>query len=316
MRKHFYLLFLIAFLGKQSYCQKNYKIITEDVLHFWEAVDSLKNNKDTVAIFQNLVINKATDAFKVFIKKWHITAKDYAYQIKEYPKFYNSLRQNSLTLIHNKDSIEKIINKFQAFYPNFIPGDICIGFGNFNTGGNADVSFAGKYIYIGLEYHGLDTNTITTELSKETRDYVSRSNFYRTIIHELVHLQQYTHGKKIIKALNKNTLAAKILREGIPDFIGKLICPNGNTGNNFDYGIKHEEQLKQKLKNELTQKDISYWLYNSTNVANHPSDLGYFMGARIAKSYFEKKLQSNYDLTSLIEIKNVQEFIMDSKYFD
>jgi hypothetical protein len=66
----------------------------------------------------------------------------------------------------------------------------------------------------------------------------------------------------------------------------------------------------------LSQKDISYWLYNSVNVEDHPSDLGYFMGARIAKSYFEKKLQSNYDLTSLIEIKNVQEFIMDSKYFD
>lgn len=298
-----------------------YDIITKDVLHFWEAVDSLKENCDTTQIFQRHVIDRATDEFKIFIKQWKITAKDYTYQYRRYPNFYRTLKSNTLKLINDENLIRQTINNFRKIYPNYVDATICISLGNFRTGGTISIIQEGilkhnKFAYIGLEFHGLDSSTIISELPISIQDYVSRSNFYRTIIHELVHVQQETHGYKIMEAYNGNNLAAAILKEGIPDFISKLVYPIGNDGDHYKYGIQHEEILRAKLKNEIYGSDFTYWIYNSNTVTDQPRDLGYFMGSRIANSYFNQLSETTLNVTELIEIKNVKKFIKKSKYFD
>ncbi|MBL0146888.1 MAG: hypothetical protein IPP48_15380 [Chitinophagaceae bacterium] len=199
LKKYFILVIFIAAANFLVAQPNSFKIITQDVTNFWDAVDILKAGDDTTQIFQTRVIDKASDEFKVFIKKWKIKASNYAYQIKHYPKFYNTLRAQSYKLIHSQDSIKEIVKRFQSLYPNFKTADICVGFGNFSTGGNISTEGNKNLVYIGLEYHGLDSTTVTKELPISTQDYVSRSNFFRTIIHELVHIQQRTHGNKVIK---------------------------------------------------------------------------------------------------------------------
>lgn len=316
------LIFVFHFFSNKGISQNSkYDIITRDVLNFWEAVDSLKENSDTTQIFQRLVIDRATKEFKIFIKQWKMTAKDYSYQYKHYPNFYRTLRSNTIKLIQNESLIKETIENFRRIYPNYVDASICISLGNFSTGGTVsivheDITNHNKFVYIGLEYHGLDSSTIINELPASTQDYVSRSNFYRTIIHELVHIQQKTHGNKIAKAYYGNTLSTSILREGIPDFISKLVYSFGNNGNNYNYGIQNEEKLRAKLKNEIDGSDFTYWIYNSNTVSEQPRDLGYFMGSRIAQSYFKHLSTTTINVTELIEIKSAKKFIKKSRYFD
>ncbi len=296
---------------------RKFKIITQDVNNFWEAVDSLKNRKDTTNVFQTLVIDRASNEFKVFIKKWNITANDYTFQIRHFPNFYKTLRTNSIKLINSTDSIYQIVERFEKLYPNFKNADICIAFGNFNTGGNISINGKTNLVYIGLEYHGLDSKTYTTELSTSTKDYVSRSNFFRTIIHELVHIQHKTHGRKIKKTISGNLLVNRIISEGIPDFIAKLIVVDGNDGNYYHYGMRNEKDLKVKLNKELRNFGSGDWFGGeSKNFINKPRDLGYFMGSRIAGNFYKVKNLQNTNLTELIEIKNLEQFITESKYFE
>lgn len=311
-------IFALIILTKSLLAQHNdFAILSKDVTNFWEAIDNLKFSRDTSATFQKLVIDRATDEFKIFIKKWNIKASDYTFQIKRYPKFYETLRENTYKLINSQDSIREVVKRFQKLYPNFKQADICIAIGNFNTGGNIEIEGNRNLVYIGLEYHGLDTNTIINELSISTQDYVSRSNFYRTIVHELVHVQQYTHGKKVIKALSGDFLANRILKEGIPDFVSQLIVNHGNNGNYFNYGLKNENNLKIKIKQELWNKGSGDWFGGNVNLfVNHPRDLGYFMGAQIARSYYNVNNLQLMDLTNIIEIKSLKKFIIDSKYFE
>lgn len=317
MFRKYFILFASLFLTKALIGQKsNFTIITQDVNNFWEAVDNLKIGTDTTQIFQKLVIDRASDEFNVFIKKWKIKASDYAYQISRYPKFYKTLREHSYKLINSQDSIREVVKRFQNLYPNFKQADICIAFGNFNTGGNIAIEDSRNLVYIGLEYHGLDTTTFIGELSISEQDYVSRSNFFRTVIHELVHIQQYTHGKNVIKSINGNLLVNRILREGIPDFISQLIVDKGNNGNYFTYGLQNENDLKVKLKSELWNSGSGNWFGgNDTIYINIPRDLGYFMGSRIAHSFYKINKQKN-DLTALIEIKSLKRFISESNYFE
>jgi hypothetical protein len=322
MLRQIILISTLIFFSNTAFSQSDkYDIVTKDVLHFWEAVDSLKENCDTTQIFQRLVIDRATNEFKIFIKKWKITAKDYTYQYRHYPNFYRTLRSSTIKLINDENLIRQTINNFRKIYPNYVDASICISIGNFMTGGtisiiHEDILNHNKFVYIGLEYHGLDSLTIISELPISTQDYVSRSNFYRTIIHELVHIQQQTHGNKIAKTYYGDNLSAIILREGIPDFISKLVYPYGNNGNNYYYGIQHEAMLRAKLKSEIYGSDFTYWIYNTNTVSSQPRDLGYFMGSRIADSYFKQLSATTINVTELIEIKSVKKFIKKSKYFD
>jgi hypothetical protein len=318
MYQKYFILFLLLLLTHILFGQTNkFKIITQDVRNFWEAVDSLRTSKDTTKVFQTLVIDRASDEFKVFIRKWNIKASHYTHQIKRYPTFYATLRKHSFDLINSEDSIRKMVRRFENFYPNTNPADICIGLGNFATGGNIAIDKDKSLVYIGLEYHGVDATTDIKELNTATQDYVSRSNFFRTIIHELVHVQQRTHGQKVARTFEGTLLANRILSEGIADLIARLIVPQGNNGNYYSYGIKNETELKAKLKTELFIRANGNWFGGDDSLfIDKPRDLGYFMGARIGESYYTGHKLAGRDLTSLIEIKNLKSFIKKSKYFE
>lgn len=296
--------------------QKNYDVVFCDVLNFWRAVDSLKNAKDSAAVFQSLVIEKASSQFCVFIKKWNIKAEQYVKQIRKFQRFYSSLRWNSLRLIMLEDSIRKTVERFKKLYDGFVTADICVGFGNFSTGGNVELTREKNYVYIGLEFHGLNPEADIRELPASLIDYVSRSNFMGTIIHELVHIQQETHGKKVYESYYGNKLMHHVLREGIPDCIAQLLLGQEGRGNFVVYGLKNEQALKQKLKQELMMEGIADWFGGADSLfVFKPHDLGYFMGCRIAQAYLKNKLKNKVKLKALIEIKEPEVFVLQSGYF-
>ena len=318
MRNKIFIQTVCLLMASSVFGQKNsFKIITQDVEHFWEAFDASKTSTDTTKVFQTLVLDRASDEFKVFIKKWNIKASHYTYYLRRFPEFYKTIRESAIRLINSKDSIRNNVAQLEKLYPNLNHADICIAFGNFRTGGNIAIEKDRNLIYIGLEFHGLDTNTDIKEFSSEIQDYVSRSNFFRTIIHEHIHIQHRTHGEKIAKTFNGNTLAHRVLSEGVPDFIAQLIVPDGNNGNNYDYGFGHEPELKEKLKHELFLTNYGDWFGGDGALfLNKPRDLGYFMGSRIGRNYYIANNLEGGNLNALIEVKSLKKFINESKYFD
>ena len=281
MIRTYFIVIVFLFLGKlQAGQSKTFNIITRDAHNFWEAGDD-------------------------------------AYQLRHYPRFYQTLRLQSNELIKSEKLIRELADRFQQLYPSFNPADICIGFGNFSTGGNIEITNSGNLVYIGLEFHGPDSNTITKELPVSIQDYVSRSNFYRTIIHELAHVQQYTHGQKITRTMNGNLLANRIIREGIPDFISQFIAGKGKDGNYVVYGLQNEQELKATLKSELWNPGNGNWFGgNDSLFVKRPRDLGYFMGSRIGEGFYNYHTRATNNLTLLIEIKNLEKFIAQSRYFE
>ena len=306
---------LVSGVTRKCIAQDNYKIYRQDVLNFWEAYDSLLPGVDTTEIFERLVINRATAPFKQFIRKSNITAKNYTLQTRRFPKFYRSLRASTLKLIDSEKETRSLVARLQKIYPGFVPADICIGIGNFKTGGTIYVDKKIRLVYIGLEFQGLDSSTIISEFNATMKEYFSGSNFFRTIIHELVHVQQETHGSRVARSFHGDKLVHSVLREGIPTFVAKLVYPSGNDGTYVEYGLQHEIELKVKLKTQLWQPDTKYWLYNSNSTSGQPTDLGYFMGARIANSYYEKYRRNPYVIRQIIEIEQIEKFIDKSGYF-
>src|SRR6478609_2410439 len=114
--KHTLVVLLLLF-STSAYSRQGTSISTQDITHFWEAYDSLASSKDSVATFQRLYIDRATDGFKKFIKARDFTALEYVKLIRRFPKFWISMRKNTERIASRKGEIEAVFQKFRALYP-------------------------------------------------------------------------------------------------------------------------------------------------------------------------------------------------------
>src|SRR5687767_3813682 len=96
--------------------QVPYQVVTQDGLNFWRAYDALVPGVDTVTVFETKVIEPATPQFTAFIRKNKITAKQYAAQVKAFPKFYRTIRESSIRLLQSESTIRSLVQKLKDMY--------------------------------------------------------------------------------------------------------------------------------------------------------------------------------------------------------
>jgi hypothetical protein len=291
--------------------QKN--ALTLDIDHFWEAFDNLKICKtfaDSVNSFQQFYIDRATDGLVDFIRVRDLQAEKYVKLVARYPKFYNSLRKNTFEVKKSEQTIEIVFAKFKEIYPNFKPFKVCFAMGIMNTGG----TISNNFVLIGTE---ITTSTNQMDLSEfENNEYRKTfegsedllSKIKSLVAHECVHTQQ---AKTIDPDAIKCELLYRALREGSADFIAELVSGNKKIS---EYGDKNEKQIWADFKNELCHENSNNWLYNSSTVKNKPADLGYFVGYKITKEYYNNASDKKQAVNDIIDMKNPIRFLELSKY--
>ena len=296
---------------------------TIDIDHFWEAFDHLKNCKslsDSIASFQKLYIDRATDGFIDFMATKEFSqdtliniSEQFVNKIAQYPKFYHSIRRNTYEAKKVAPTVEEIILKFKEIYPNFTPAKVCFAIGLTNSGGTV----SDKFVLIGTE---VTTSTKNVDLSEFNDDAFSKVLAYggnivqkikNIVAHEFVHTQQkYSVNKSAIKC----DLLYNVMQEGFCDFIGELVAGNHINTVAQEYGDKHERQLWTEFKNELCNESSNNWLYNYLTVKEKPADLGYYIGYKIAQEYYKNAVDKKQAVIDIIEMDNPIKFLELSKY--
>lgn len=289
---------------------------TLDIDHFWEAFDHLKNcntRKDSILTFQTMYLDKATDGLIDFIDARQFTAEKFVNSVARLPKFFNSIRKNTLEVKRALPIVEEIVSKFQQVYPNFKPFKVCFAIGLVNTGGTV----SGKFLLIGSE---ITTSTKNTDLSEFNNSAFSKQlangediiqKIKNMVAHEYVHTQQTTPYDK--NAIGCGLLYS-VMSEGFCDFIGELTSGSQINLVAREYGDKHEKELWQQLKNELCNNSAKNWIYNYSTVKDKPGDLGYYMGYKIAEEYYKNATDKKQAVTDIIEMNDPIKFLQLSKY--
>lgn len=286
-------------------------VIKTDVLHFWQAYDSLAKNKDTLSVFNEIVFNQSSGAYTLFCKKWNITALNLKNQLARFPKYYASIRERSIQLVNDENAIQHLVQRFASLYKNFKGADICLAFGNFRTGGNIEITSNCNYVYVGMEFHTGGSNVQYDELPPFLTQYLINGSFYHTLVHELVHIQQFTHGSKIIKTLQRPSLEAHVLMEGVPDYIAELVCNQPLQNERYVYGLKNVNQLLFEFRKQKKSTNHVHWFAKPRE--KMLPDMGYFIGYYLASNYAKHHVKVQGDLTPLIEIKHIRTFIRKSQ---
>jgi len=307
-----FLCFIITAISlEQSSAQQ--KVFTKDIDNFWTAYDSIRTTKDSlkqIHFIQTLYIDKGTPGLKAFIDARDYSAQLYVELINKYPKFWNSIRPNTLTVKSKAKEIENSIQKLRSIYPELKNANIYFTIGGLRSGGTT----TDDMVLIGTEIATGNASTDVSQLPdkwlagvfKET----SIDNIVTLNVHEYIHTQQNGESENLL---------AQAIKEGSCDFISELVTGKPLQRDYIKYGKQHENELKGKFKQGMFSTAYSRWLYNGAK-ADSVADLGYFMGYEICKSYYNNAKDKKQAVKDIIELKysdatGVETFLKKSKYY-
>ncbi len=289
---------------------------TLDVDHFWEAFDKLascKNHSDSIATIQTVYLDRGTDGLKDFMKVRDFSPETFIKSIHRHPRFFASVRNNTLEVKKAAPLITDVFNKFKEIYPNFKPFKVCFAIGPITTGGTVSNNF----VLIGSE---ISTSTRSVDLGEFNNSSMSKlmasgadvvQKIRNIVAHECMHTQQVTQLDKNAVRCN---LLHQVMLEGFSDFIGELVAGSQINTVALEYGDAHEAELWKQLKAELCSDKTNNWLYNYANVKDKPADLGYYMGYTIAREYYKNASDKKQAVIDIIEMNNPFLFLEKSKY--
>jgi len=310
--KHLSSLFLLLAFSS-AFSQKPSKIFTSDIDHFWVAYDSIQTTDSfskKLDLIKRFYTGKATKGLKAFMNARGYNDSLYVKNIENYPKFWNSIRSNTLTIKTKTDELERSVARLKEIYPELKDAEMYFTIGGLNSGGTVSENT----VLVGAEIATGSPSTDVSEFQDEWLKGVfakqSLDNIVSLNIHEYIHTQQTGDRRRV---LNQS------VKEGSCDLIAELVMNRPLERTYLYYGAAHAAQVKDLFRKEMFTGNFSNWLYNGRD-KGESADLGYYVGYEISKLYYQNAKDKKQAVKDIIELnynsdKAVENFLTQSKFF-
>lgn len=289
------------------------EFVTSDIVHFWQAYDQggAAGNADA---FQRTYLDQASGGLRDFITSRSVSAASLVSVIRAYPKYFGGIRAGMLSLASTtttQDRIRTAFTRLKSLYPPAMFPSTVFLVGRFSTGGTTSANG----LLIGTEFYSADAATPRGELGTfQQANVASLDTLPFIVAHESIHAQQLNPGSSHGSSA---TLLAQSIREGSADFLGELTSGGMINGKIHQWALPREAALWTEFKSVMHSTDVSGWLYNqgsSTATADRPGDLGYFIGYRITKAYYDRQTDKVAAVRAIIEAVDADAFLAASGY--
>ncbi len=277
---------------------------TNDLKNFWLAFDQTAglSVNECAKVYDKIYLKNGSQGLRDFYKIRLENSTKICSAIISRRAYYEKTRELLPSLNKYNEAILESFNKFKKMYTGVSPVEVYYLIGWTGTAGTVE----GNKLLIGLETFTSGEKTIDKKIvPKHLLAYGLHFDMIPAVaVHELIHTQQ-TYPEM-------ETLLENSVMEGVADFLTKKI--HGSTMNDhlFEYGRKNEESLKKLFAKKMNGKDLSDFLYNSTS-NKHP-DMGYYLGYRIAESYFQKYNGEPEAIEKMLHISDFNLFLNESGY--
>ncbi|MDR7673146.1 gliding motility protein GldB-related protein, partial [Riemerella anatipestifer] len=298
--------------------KQSLNIVTSDIKNFWEAYDKITLTQDSILqnkYLDSLYLKKGTDGLKAIRQVRNYTPQEYIFAINNYPKFWTSIRENTLKAGQYSSNLEKGIKKLKDIYPNIKPTKVYFTIGALRTSGTTLDSL----VLIGSELALADKDTPTNEFPENLshlRDYFDSEpskNIVFLNIHEYVHTQQ--------KTTTGNSLLAQTVLEGVAEFVAEKALEIKSPNPQIEFGRKSDTKIKAKFELEMFSPNLYNWIWNSSDNEFGMRDLAYYVGYKICEDYYNISTDKPQAIKEMIELDYNDEselikFVEKSEYFD
>jgi hypothetical protein len=267
-------------------------IETGDVDRFYQVYDAA-GGRPTAEVLQRDYVDPGSDGLHELARLRKVTGQSIAEAIAKRPQLYSQARDCVDALPRVRERLALVLRKLGDLYPEarFPPITIAVGRGKPVGVGGRDTG-----VQIGLE-----ALCATDWINPDVED-----RFVGVIAHEYAHVQQAVAFSEIENA----TVLAASLEEGAAEFVAELTT--GSISYSYMSGLTagRERDIETAFAADADKTDLSDWLYNST--PEKPADLGYWVGYRIVKSYYQHAGDKRQALRDIFEMTNPKEFLAKS----
>jgi hypothetical protein len=278
------------------------KIVTSDIDLFWKAYDKA-TPENNLNVFRDEYLRKGSTGLKDFTKSRIGNVCNLVGTMEAAPQYYAALREPSLKIASYENQIRTSFRKLKEIYPNSVFPDVYLVIGRMNSAGTV----SNNGLLIGVDMFGKNEGVSLEGLSDWHKAVLSSTERIPYVVaHELIHYEQ--------KNVVSNTLLARAIGEGVPDFIAELIAGDTINPHLHKYGNPIEKELWQEFKKEMNGTNVDNWLYQGDKAKDKPADLGYYIGYKIAESYYKNAADKKQAVKDILEIKDFEKFLADSKY--
>jgi hypothetical protein len=283
---------ILAALASVAAAPAGPDIHIEDVTRFYAVYDAA-GGQPTAQQIQHDYVDPGSDGLHQFFAARNTTAARIADAIATRPQTYMDARRCMAVLPRVRQRLEVSMHKLGELYPEavFPPVTIAVG-----RGRPVGISGPGMGVQIGLE-----ALCATSYLNPDVED-----RFVHVIAHEYVHAQQSP-------ALANNehpTVLERSLIEGAAEFVGE------RTSGEVAYSVfgastkGRERAIETAFAADVDKTDLSAWLDNGTATA--PGDLGYWVGYRICKAYYQHATDKRRAIRDIIQMTDAKAFLARS----
>ncbi len=295
MKKIFLLILWISTNGK-SYGQNAPALYFDDVNNFWKCYEqTFKCNSDSCTqwIINNQYIPNSSKCYKELLaqKRFDSNAVN---QFWKYRLFLASIKNWSLQLKNQKDSILFYCNKAAQLYQGAPLNDIYFMISSWKQGGT--VTSSG--LSIGIQYFcGYDSLNVEEIGKQVARNISPRNKLIPVIIHEQIHKwYKYSNPKYVYEAC---------LKEGNCDFLAyKITGQIVATDDRWQYFEKIKDSVRTVFKKEYAEKrSAADWLSIESKKFSYGA-AGYYIGFKICEAFYNRSKNKRKALKQIIEMKN------------
>ncbi|HXC00035.1 MAG TPA: DUF2268 domain-containing putative Zn-dependent protease [Terriglobales bacterium] len=267
----------------------------EDVERFYKIYDAT-NGHPTVDQLQHDYIDAGSDGLHHFAQVRNISGATIAKTLAEHPEIYSNARRCMLVLPRVRQRLQAALLELGRLYPEakFPPVTIAVG--------------RGKPVAVGSPAFGvqvgLEALCATDWLNPNVED-----RFVHVIAHEYAHVQQ----SQALSNDEHPTVLALSLVEGAAEFTAELI--SGEVAySQFGASTKgREKEIETVFVSDEDKTDLSQWLNNGTR--ERPGDLGYWVGYRIVKSYYQHAADKRHAFREILEMSDPKVFLAKSGWY-
>lgn len=263
----------------------------EDVALFYDVFDA-SSGRPTPQDLQSGYLDKGSSAVRDFIPNRIMSASALSKKIGEKPALYENARRCFSVLPAAEKRIGAIYLAMHSILPEKELPETTILIGRGNSGGSSTPAGA----VIGLE--------VICESAADDRPLDVRLT--HLVAHELAHTQQ--------RGFDGNTVLDAALNEGVAEFIGELVSGAPLNVALFAKANAQPGKYEQAFAADMSGEDISRWLYNGIGNDEWPGDLGYWVGYRIAKSYYEVAEDKGEAVRQMLQYTDAEAFLAASHW--
>ncbi|MBB4150706.1 DUF2268 domain-containing putative Zn-dependent protease [Sphingobium scionense] len=274
--------------------QRTVEVRTSDVATFYRIYDAA-NGKPSADLLQREYIDEGTDGVRQFVPYRIISGEALAKEVGNNGSTYRQARSCMEALPAVKVKLQGAFQRLADLDPQATFPPVTILVGRNNSGGTTGKSG----VLIGLE--------VACRSSWLQPDLADR--LYHLIAHEYGHVEQ---SVALEEDSDNTTVLKQSLIEGVAELVAELISGQVSNIHLQTWTEGHSNDIGQRFLAEADNTDISDWLYSGVGTPEKPGDLGYWVGYRIAKAYYDKATDKRVALRNLLDLEDPKAILGDS----